>query len=270
MFQPKLGVSLGTLSQTLTDEVLQAVAESQIATLEIGAALFDDAANRAQMPALKAMLQQHAVRPMTIHARFGNAYDVSSLDEAIIPQALASAKAAIDLAQELGAPMIVMHASAEPITPAERQQRLRRAQTSFTQIGAWCRAAHKRVAIELLPRTCLGNTVEELLALLDGLDGDTFGVCLDTNHLMDRFRALPEDVRTLGDRLITLHLSDYDGIDEKHELPGTGVLDWRGFMQALRDIDYDGPFNYECKPAGETAAARIQTLEENFKWLSSL
>ncbi|OQY13320.1 MAG: hypothetical protein B6I33_05130, partial [Propionibacterium sp. 4572_24] len=67
MFQPKLGVSLGTLSQTLTDEVLQAVAESQIATLEIGAALFDDAANRAQMPALKAMLQQHAVRPMTIH-----------------------------------------------------------------------------------------------------------------------------------------------------------------------------------------------------------
>lgn len=270
MFQPKLGVSLSTLSHTLTAEFLQAVADSQIATLEISAAMFDDDANKAKLPMLKAMLQQHTVRPMTVHARFGNAYDVSSLDDEIIPQALAAAKVAIDLAQELDAPMIVMHASAEPIAPAERQRRLNRAQASFAKIGTWCRTAHKRVAIELLPRTCLGNTVEELLELLRALDDATFGVCLDTNHLMDRFQELPENVRTLGDRLITLHLSDYDGIDEKHELPGTGVLDWRAFMQALRDIDYNGPFNYECKPAGETFAARIQTLQENFAWLGRL
>ena len=87
---------------------------------------------------------------------------------------------------------------------------------------------------------------------------------------MDRPQDLARAVRQLGDRLITLHLSDYDGIDEKHELPGQGVLDWKSFMQALRDINYGGPFNYECKIEGETVAARIQTLEDNFAWLSRL
>jgi hypothetical protein len=42
---------------------------------------------------------------------------------------------------------------------------------------------------------------------------------------MDRYRDLAHTVRQLGDSLSTLHLSDYDGIDEKHELPGKGVLD---------------------------------------------
>lgn len=120
------------------------------------------------------------------------------------------------------------------------------------------------------PRTCLGNSIDELLKLIDGLDPDVAGICLDTNHLMDRYQDLAHTVRQLGERLFTLHLSDYDGIDEKHDLPGKGVLDWESFMQALRDINYTGPFNYECKIKGETIAERLRSLEENFEWLSRL
>jgi sugar phosphate isomerase/epimerase len=87
---------------------------------------------------------------------------------------------------------------------------------------------------------------------------------------MDRYRDLPQIVRALGDRLVTLHLSDYDGVDEKHELPGRGVVDWKEFMQALRDIDYSGPFNYESKADGNNPAERVASFEENFKWLRSL
>ena len=79
---------------------------------------------------------------------------------------------------------------------------------------------------------------------------------------MDRWRTLPDVVRRLGARLMALHLSDYDGVDEKHDMPGRGVLHWKSFMQTLRDVEYDGPFNYETRPDGETAAAQIESLEE--------
>ena len=126
------------------------------------------------------------------------------------------------------------------------------------------------MTVELLPRTCLGNTVSELAELLDGQDTETLGVCLDSNHAMDRWRDLPDYIRELGDRLWTLHISDYDGVDEKHQMPGEGVVEWGRFASALRDIDYDGPFNYETVAPGETFSQRVENLEENFRWLRGL
>jgi sugar phosphate isomerase/epimerase len=269
VFRPQLGVSLHTISANLTDELIRAVASSHIATLELSAEMLGDETHQHKRDVLLQGLADR-VRLMTIHARFGNGYDFSVLDWSAGREALAALDSSISLAVQLQVPMIVVHASAEPVIPAERAQRFARAQAALGEIGQRCQKEGKRLAVELLPRTCLGNTVEELLELLAPLDRDTFGVCLDTNHLMDRPQDLAWSVRHLGSRLITLHLSDYDGIDEKHLCPGKGVLDWGSFLQALRDINYEGPFNYECRIEGETISARIRALEDNFAWLSRL
>ncbi len=87
---------------------------------------------------------------------------------------------------------------------------------------------------------------------------------------MDRHAALGDVVRDLGDRIFTLHLSDYDGVDEKHWVPGEGVIDWTAFMRALHEIGYTGPFNFECNLPGETPARRLEALEGCFQWLCSL
>ncbi|MBN1641770.1 MAG: sugar phosphate isomerase/epimerase [Anaerolineae bacterium] len=271
MFQPRLGVSLHTIATDLTPDLMRALAGSQIATLEVSARLFADAAvRRAALPLLQELVRGSGIRVATIHAQFGQVYDLSSPVEETQRAAHATLRAAIELAVALDAQTVVLHASAEPIAPSERAQRLAQARATLGDVVAWCAAAGRRAAIELLPRTCLGNRVEELAALLDGLDGAVLGVCLDTNHLMDRPQDLAQTVRTLDETLIALHMSDYDGIDEQHALPGTGVLDWASFLQALREIDYQGPFNYECGIPGDSVAARIAALEENYRWLSAL
>ena len=127
------------------------------------------------------------------------------------------------------------------------------------------RKAGYKLALELLPRTCLGNTAAELLAILDGF-GDEFGVCLDVNHLMGRIRELPDETRLLGDRLLSLHISDYDGVDECHFMPGTQNIDWPPFIKALTDIGYDGVFNYEMRLKG-SPADRVRDTIANFKTL---
>jgi sugar phosphate isomerase/epimerase len=77
-------------------------------------------------------------------------------------------------------------------------------------------------------------------------------------------------VRSLGSRLIATHISDCDEVDEQHWLPGKGVLDWPAFMQALREINYTGPFTYECKVEGESLVEKLAQLRDNFNWLNSL
>jgi hexosaminidase len=271
VFEPQLGVSLHNVSTDLTPELMGQLAASQIATLEVSARLFTGAeARRSTLPVLQDLVHRGPVRAATIHAEFGASYDLSSLDGKTQQRARDVIRAAIELAAAVEAETVVVHASAEPIAPSERAQRLAQARASLREVAAWCAAASKRAAIELLPRTCLGNTVDDLERLLEGLDPAIVGVCLDTNHLMDRPQSLAQVVRDLGERLIALHMSDYDGVDEQHALPGTGVLDWASFVHALHEIDYQGPFNYECRIPGDTPAARIAALETNYRWLSTL
>jgi len=269
MADPQLGVSLHSISTEPTDVVLEAIESSHIATLEVMDRLVRDRVPDL-LPRLTGFVGHSRVRVATIHALFGQAYDLSSPDEQVQREGLAAIHAAIDTSLDLGAPMVVVHASSEPILPEERADRLQRAQAALQDVGMRCEELGKQVAIELLPRSCLGNSVEELLALLDGLPEEVFGVCLDTNHLMDRAQGLPRVPRALGSKLLTLHMSDYDGIDEQHQMPGQGVLDWQAFMGALREAGYTGPYDYECQIDGDTAQGRIEALERNWRWLSTL
>ncbi|HOM83602.1 MAG TPA: sugar phosphate isomerase/epimerase family protein [Armatimonadota bacterium] len=267
MLQPKLGASLHTIEKNLTPEALAAVEGSRIATVEIHPILFAADAEGSMRAALKEMLARTGIRPMTIHAPFGGAYDLSSLDERTRQAGLEVVLEAVDLAVEFNAPMVVVHPSAEPIPAEEREERLTRSRQSLARVGERCAETGRQVALELLPRTCLGNTIEELFALLESLPEEQFGVCLDVNHLMDRFAELPEAVRRLGSRLITTHLSDYDGVDEKHWLPGQGVIDWGALLEAFDATGYTGPLNFECRLEAPTPAERVRSLEESFDWM---
>jgi sugar phosphate isomerase/epimerase len=268
MFTPRLGVSLHCLGHPVDGALLNALRDSEIATLELMPILFGG--NAAARTALRATMLTSGVRAATVHAMFGGHLDVSSFDDDIRSRGLGAYREVLDLAVEFEAQMIVVHPSAEPIADDERDQRLARAVDALASLTDNARELGVRIAVELLPRTCLGNTVDELQRIVADLDPAVFGICLDVNHLMDRPHTLPDAVRQLGPQLITLHLSDYDGVDEKHWLPGAGVLDWAAFLQALRDIDYAGPFNYEAKIPGDTPAEKVVALRENFAWLAGL
>jgi sugar phosphate isomerase/epimerase len=46
------------------------------------------------------------------------------------------------------------------------------------------------------------------------------------------------------------------------------VIDWYAFVEALQDINYQGPFNYECLPPGDNLEEKITALENNFEWMN--
>lgn len=100
------------------------------------------------------------------------------------------------------------------------------------------------ICLETLPRQCLLNTIKETLWVMQRLPKKV-KLCLDVNHLL--WDNAEDAVLDFGDRIYTLHISDYDKVDERHWLPGKGVIDWKKLIQNLQKIGYQGVFNYESE-----------------------
>ncbi|WP_242069464.1 sugar phosphate isomerase/epimerase family protein [Paenibacillus dendritiformis] len=138
--------------------------------------------------------------------------------------------------------MAVIHPSFEPIPDEQRERRLRLAAASVRELSERAHLRGLKLAVEDLPRSCLGRNSAEIAALIDGAPHAV--VCFDTNHLLTE---KPEAfIRSFGNRIATLHLSDYDGVDERHWLPGRGIVNWAEVLQALMDSGYGGPFMFEA------------------------
>lgn len=67
--------------------------------------------------------------------------------------------------------------------------------------------------------------------------------CVDVNHF---YYEKPEDaILKYGNRIGTIHISDYDFVKERHLLPKEGKIDWMKVLSALERADYQGVFHYE-------------------------
>lgn len=264
-----LGVSLHCLANPCAPEHIAQLAHSAVQTLELPPQLPTWPRANELAEALKDLFATSHVRAESVHSMFGGAHDISLVDDDARRVGVRSVCTAVDMAADFKARFIVVHASAEPVEDGERDARLGQCRASLEEIGPYAAEAGVGVAVELLPRTCLGRNADELLALVDGLDSDVFGLCLDTNHNMDRPAELSDIARHIGGRLREVHVSDYDGIDEKHWMPGQGVVDWPALIAALHDVGFNGPFNYECTPSGESFGERLANLEQNFLALAA-
>jgi len=113
------------------------------------------------------------------------------------------------------------------------------------------------IAVEYLPtnkeRICnTSNDCNELLSLVDGEPG----ICMDSNHA-NLGEPLAQAVTGLAERIVTLHISDNDGVEERHVAPGEGTIDWAEFVGLLDEIGYEGAYIYEASKSSDDIAERL-------------
>lgn len=141
----------------------------------------------------------------------------------------------------------VIHASGEPIADGERAERMECAKRSLKKLAEVAAECGATIAVENLPRTCLGRDSAEILELLSA--HPLLKACFDTNHLLSESHA--DFIKAVGKNIIATHISDYDFVDERHLLPGEGKIDWQELISALGEVGYSGMWTYEV-PAGKT------------------
>ena len=152
----------------------------------------------------------------------------------------------------------ILHASAEPIADEDRPTRMACAKESLCKLADIAAQSGVTIAVEDLPRSCLGRDSREILELTS-VD-DRLRVCLDTNHLLRKDEDLPAFIRAVGKKIITTHISDYDFINERHWLPGEGTVDWSAVLDALEEIGYEGVWQYEIGFCNTNRITRVRDL----------
>lgn len=257
-----LALSVGPGAMNETD--LQALSDAGIHEIELSsgdiAPFYDalDFPHRAKETV--ALARAHGVHISSVHLPFApfGTLDPASFDPAVRAYAAEKQTELLNAAADAGIPLAVIHPSGEPYPEEERPGRMAAA---LDTVGKILDAANKRgvtLALENLPRTCLCRTSDEMRVFLDALPA--LRVVFDTNH------SLKEDnvgyIRAVGEKIVTLHVSDYDFIDEKHWLPGEGKNDWPAILSALEDVGYAGRFLYELR-SGYTYAQ----VAENYRKL---
>ena len=101
-----------------------------------------------------------------------------------------------------------------------------------------------RICLENLGKIC--RNADPLCAILDQLDPERFGICLDTGHLNMQDGDQVAFIRKAGSRLTALHIADNEGERDQHMMPfGRGTVDFEKVVAALREINYHGLFNLE-------------------------
>ncbi len=177
----------------------------------------------------------------------------------------------VDLFEAIGITYGVLHPddNAQGATHAEK---LDANIAVLKELDKYLRGKNFVVCLENMPG--ITESIDDLNYILDALDSPHFGICLDTGHLNvwgDRDQR--NFILKAGKRLKALHVHNNDGTHDQHVMPyGRGDIDFDAIVLSLREIGYDGIFNYEIPWESircplELRAAKLDFIKKGFAYM---
>ena len=247
-------IGLSTCGVPVTSEMLTAIRESGVTRVELS---YNRAAyDGMDVAAVADMIRAHGLVMHSLHLPFSRELDISLADPHLRGATMAYQMELMKKGAAAGIPLFVIHPSSEPIADEDRPARMAQSKESLSVLTDLAVSLGGTLAVEDLPRTCLGNCSAEMLELLTA--HPALCSCFDTNHLLGEDAVAY--IRAVGDKIVTTHVSDYDFLNERHWLPGEGKQDFPGILSALRRVGYAGPWLYELGLATPKTIVRPREL----------
>mgnify|MGYP001230869607 CR=1 FL=1 len=251
----------------MTQDDMEALIKNDLSYLEIDwqystERTYDEIENWATN--VKQRADKAGITIWSVHLPFGGPFDISQTNDTLRQKAVELNMNDMILSAKIVSPKkFVIHPSAEPIADEERAARIEASKKSLRELASKAKELNIPLLVENLPRTCLGNTSTELLEIINGIDNTA--ICFDVNHLL--IEPQVSFVQNTIGKIQTTHMSDYDRKNERHWLPGEGVINWTELLTALIESGYKGPFIYEASKGKEPNIVTIQSLGDRWKKL---
>ena len=192
------------------------------------------------------MAARHDVKVWSCHLPF-RGHDASTPDKEESARIFKRYCEEIKKGAEAGIEKFVMHPGYPFADEAERPERLKRATDFSVRLADVAEQCGVVIAVEDMPH-CIGNTVAEIEAIVTA--DPRLRVCFDVNHLLNNTHD--EFIDRLGSKIVTVHFSDYDFVDERHLFPTDGKIDWVALIRKLYCSGYKGAWIYECNKRERT------------------
>lgn len=205
----------------------------------------------------------------SVHAPYGKYFDTSSPDYECRKSAIYGYLDAVNIASEIGAKLVVAHPGANIKYDCSRETRISHSVDTLYEIANKAGELGIIIAIEPMPKDETGNTLDEVLDIIERINLPNVGINFDVNHLFPA-SAIPSLIKKAGNRIFSVHISDQDD-NERHWLPFKGNLDWARVLEALDYACYDGPLIYETHMKEIKDCKKVtEIVSENYKHLIKL
>jgi sugar phosphate isomerase/epimerase len=197
--------------------------------------------------------------------------DMASPDEEERRAAGAYGRRCVDLAVDVGAPIVVVLPApagrTAPVGNPRDEQAWKEAWDrewalaveSLRDLADYARQRGITLALEPINRyeTHLVSTTEQGLQMLAAVGADNLKLHLDTFHMNIEEADVAAAIRRAGTLLVNMHVSDSNRMP-----PGRGHTDFRAILRALQEIRYTGALVLEPVPPGPDPLLAV-TFSEN-------
>lgn len=253
----RCGSSTGVLER-FDKEVIEMYANAGVAAVEVALPFVNYFAY--DWKELKKYADTVGVDFWSVHLPFGgdnNMYNIANPKYA--DRTVSDDERLLIKAGEVGMRAAVVHPSAGPIPADAVDQWTETAISSLNKLVKIGKREGVDIAVEIMQPHALGSSIKGLKAIVDSVPG--LKVCMDVNHLNGY--SHDEFVDVFGDKIATVHISDYELEGEKHWMPGKGKINWQNILKLLNKINYNGPFMYEIGNADFNEGG-LKGIKENY------
>jgi sugar phosphate isomerase/epimerase len=203
-------------------------------------------------------LNNSKIEIISAHSPFFE-WDISNTEESVRIEATKQNIMVIDQISKYNAKYFILH----PGIWMGENNKIKLMESSIRSLTTILNHAAKKnisLAIENLPPGFLGDDVYELDHILkkvrsNSLYPEKIGVCLDSGHAFLK-NNLSDYLDYFKKDIIYMHIHDNKGdrngnkekaVDDLHEPPGIGKIDWGFFFHKLSDQQYSGPLSFEIR-----------------------
>jgi len=200
-----------------------------------------DYTNREHVTELADWFGSNSLQPFSMHAplypdremgRAGApAVNVVHPDKARRIDAMDEIKRALETAEHIPLRNLVVHLGERYDEWSPRT--IENALTALEHLGAFARPLGVRLLVENLLSEA--TTPEHLVLILQMGHLTNVGVCLDLGHAHITM-GTEDAIRTLADRIATVHVHDNHGVKDEHLWPGEGTINWPDTTRALKSL----------------------------------
>lgn len=195
---------------------------------------------------VKEALNQYGLETVICGA-FGNSRDLTNESKEVQQNGLSYIESCLDMCAELGVsffagPMYSAVGKARMLKPDQRKAEWDLAVSNLQKVCEMAGSRGLKIALEPLNRfeSDLVNTAADVMRMVKDINHPSANVILDSFHMSIEERDVEQAIKTVGDKLIHLQVSEnYRGA------PGSGQTPWDAYKRGLEAIGYKGIVSIE-------------------------
>jgi D-psicose/D-tagatose/L-ribulose 3-epimerase len=243
----RIGVTEWVLREQTTLRAIERAASAGYPAIELSAS------PTARAPEVRDALDRYGLEVPSLCPVYSLERDCAHADARLRRAARDAIRASLELAEELGARVLIVIPTYRVDEETDRHAELERAAETISSALEGTPAGGPLIALEALNRyeTHLVRTLAEADELRRLVDSPHVQLMADVFHMNIEEDDIVGTLRQFADSIVHVHLAD-----NQRRSPGTGTLDFDAITSVLRQNGYDGAAVMEFEPADDDALKR--------------